>query len=133
MTEYKLPEDLKYNKDYSWIDIEDEKAKVGIIKPAADKVKQFVFIDLPEEGEKIEKGDTYASVEAVKWSGHLSSPFTGEVIEVKQDIFDEPTKLNEEPYKNWIMKIKIDKPEEKEELMNAEEAREWAEKDIKNR
>lgn len=128
MAKYKLPEDLKYNKDYSWVKIKDKKAKIGIIKPAADKVKQFVFIDLPKEGEKIEKGDTYTSLEAVKWSGHLSSPLSGKITEVKQELFNKPTLLNKDPYKNWIMKIKISNPQETKELMNAEKANKWAEK-----
>ncbi|MEM4245324.1 MAG: glycine cleavage system protein H, partial [Candidatus Nanoarchaeia archaeon] len=77
-----LPADLLYNKDYSWVKLRGDVAEVGIIEPAAKKVKEFVFIKLPEKSKIIKQGDTYVSLEAVKWSGHLSSPVSGEVIEV---------------------------------------------------
>src|SRR6056297_2265072 len=117
-----LPEDLLYNKDYSWVKINENEAVLGLIKPAAEKVQEFVFIDLPKKGQKLNKGDTYTSLEAVKWSGHLSSPLSGEIIEVNDKLFDEPGIINEDPYgKGWISKIKLSEPKEKEELFSADE------------
>ncbi len=121
----KYPEDLKYNKDYSWVKIEGDTATLGIIKPGAEKVKEFVFIMLPEKGKKVKKGEKYASLEAVKWSGQLSSPVTGEVTEVNNPLFDEPSKINEDAYKNWIAKIKIEDKEELDDLMNSKKAEEF--------
>ncbi len=118
----KFPNDLRYNKDYSWVKIEANIATVGIIEPAAKKVKEFVFIKLPEKGKKIKQGETYVSLEAVKWSGHLSSPVSGEIIEVNDSLFDEPSKINKEPYKNWIMKIKIEDKEGVDNLLDPKEA-----------
>ena len=126
-----IPNNLKYNKDYSWVKIEDDTAVVGIVEPAAKKVKEFVFIKLPDKGKKINQDETYASVEAVKWSGHLSSPLSGEIIEVNNSLFDEPSLLNKEPYKKWIIKIKMQNPKEIESLMNANEAKKFYEGKIK--
>lgn len=121
-----FPEELKYNEDYSWIKKEDEETIfLGIIKPAADRIQEFVFIALPEKGEKMQKGETYTSLEAMKWSGHLSSPITGEIIEVNQELFQEPKKINQDPYKEWIVKMKLENKEELQELMNAEQAEKW--------
>jgi glycine cleavage system H protein len=121
-----LPKNLFYNQDYSWIKIDQGEAVLGLIKPAADKVQEFVFIDLPKKGQKLNKGDTYASLEAIKWSGHLSSPLSGEVIEVNDDLFDEPGIINEDPYgKGWIAKLKLSEPKEKEELLLTEQIKEW--------
>ncbi len=131
MTEDNFPKDLKYNKDYSWVKIEGNKAIVGIVGPAAKKVKEFVFIKLPEKGKKIKQGENYVSVEAVKWSGHLSSPVTGEIIEVNDSLFDEPSKINKEPYKNWIMKVKLDDSKETEKLLDANKAKKIYEVKIK--
>ncbi len=122
MNEDNFPKDLKYNKDYSWVRIEGDTAILGIIGPAAKKVNEFVFIMLPEKGKKIKKGEKYVSLEAVKWTGHLSSPVTGEIIEVNTILFDEPSKINEDGYKNWIAKIKMKNKEELNELINSEEA-----------
>ncbi len=125
MTENKFPNDLKYNEDYSWVKMEKDIATVGIIEPAAKKVKEFVFIKLPETGKKIKQGENYTSVEAVKWSGHLSSPVSGEIIEVNDSLFDEPSKINKDPYGSWIMKVKVDDAEKPKKLMKADEAANW--------
>lgn len=117
-----FPKELKYNEDYSWIKIKGDIATVGIIGVSAKKVKEFVFIQLPKKGDNIKQGEKYVSFEAVKWSGHLSSPVSGEIVEVNEELFDEPSKINKNPYEEWIMKIKIEKKEELDNLMTAEKA-----------
>jgi glycine cleavage system H protein len=115
-----LPQDLLYDNDYSWVKISQEEATLGIVQSAASKVQEFVFVDLPERGQKIKKGDTYASLEAVKWSGHLSSPLSGEVTDVNDKAFDEPGIINQDPYgQGWLVKIRLSDPEEKKELLAA--------------
>lgn len=104
---FKLPDTLLYNKDSSWVKIDGKVATVGIIEPSAKLVKEFLFIKLPDSGRRINQGDNYVSIEALKWSGHLSSPVTGEIIEVNEGLFDEPETINEHPYLKWIMKVKI--------------------------
>ncbi len=114
--------DLKYNKDYSWVKIENEVITLGIIEPGVKQVEEFVFIMLPEKGKKLKKGDTYINLEAVKWSGHLSSPVSGEVVDVNMDIFNDPSKINKDPYNNWIIKIKLADTDELNELLDAKGA-----------
>ena len=102
-----MASDILVNQDYSWVMVEDGIATVGIQEESAKKVKEFVFINLPEKGKNIKKGEVYVSLEAVKWSGHLGSPVSGEIIEVNQALFDEPQAINKDPYKEWIMKVKM--------------------------
>lgn len=90
----------------SWIVTEKGVATVGINKASASKVKEFIFIKLPQKG-PIKKGQTYVSLEAVKWSGHLPSPVSGDVIEVNQELYDEPSRINKDPYGSWIMKVRL--------------------------
>lgn len=124
----KLPENLLYNKDYSWIKMEGDVATLGIINLASEKVKEFVFIDLPKKDAKIKKGDIYVSLEALKWSGHLQSPLSGEILEVHDDLFDEPSMINEDPFdRGWIVKIKIKDKKELNDLIKAGEAELWFE------
>ena len=125
MSEKNLPNDFKYNKDYSWVKVQGEIATIGMIAPAAQKVKEFVFIMLPEKGKKLQKKENYVSLEAVKWSGHLSSPLSGEIIEVNDSLYDEPTKINNDAYKNWIIKLKMSNPDETKELLSADDIKEW--------
>ena len=133
--DFEFPNDLKYNDDYSWIRVVDEDngiVSVGISDFGAKLVKQFVFIDLPEKGKRIKKGDTYVSLESIKWSGHLKSPVSGEIMDVNEELFDEPERINKEPYKSWIIKVKLDDKDELNDLMDSKQVVDWAKKKLKN-
>ncbi len=117
-----FPENLKYNNDYSWIKIENNIATIGVIEKSAKKVEEFVFAMLPSVGDELKIGDTYITLEAVKWSGHLKSPVSGKVIEVNDAIFENPSLINSDPYGSWIVKVEID---EIDELINCNEAIEY--------
>jgi len=114
-----LPDDRFYDDQYTWIKMEENLVSVGIVKPAADLVKEFVFIQLPKKGKKIKKGEVYVSVEAVKWSGHMKSPVTGTIEEVNDKLFDDPSLINKNPYQEWIVKIKVEHREELKDLIIA--------------
>lgn len=120
-----FPEHLKYDKNYSWVKIEGDLITVGVNYLASKKVKEFVFIKLPEKGEDLKKGDVYVSLEAIKWSGHLTSPVSGKVIEVNKSLFSKPSKLNESPYEEWIMKMKVDDIDELNSLMDASKVKDF--------
>ncbi|HDQ16538.1 MAG TPA: glycine cleavage system protein GcvH, partial [Candidatus Vogelbacteria bacterium] len=108
--------------DYSWVKIDGDLATLGVNRQSAEKVKEFVFIDLPQVGQNIKKGEKYVSLEAVKWSGHLSAPLSGEVVEVNEELFDEPNIINSDPYnKGWICRLKISNEKEIKELLKAQE------------
>jgi glycine cleavage system H protein len=115
------PEELRYDDKFSWVSNENGIMTVGITQPSASMVSEFVFIQLPEKGKKIRRGDTYVSLESSKWSGHVQSPISGEVIEANEELFDEPSRINKAAYKEWIMKIKPSDMSEYEELMKADE------------
>ncbi|MFA6072879.1 MAG: glycine cleavage system protein H [Candidatus Woesearchaeota archaeon] len=120
-TIFSLPEDRFYDEQYTWIILQNDVVLVGIVKPAADLVKEFVFIQLPLKGKKLKKGDVFVSVEAVKWSGHMKSPITGTVVEVNDVLFDTPSLINKNPYGSWIAKIQLQNPEELKLLLTSKE------------
>ena len=120
-----LPKDLKYNKDYSWIKITNDIATIGVTHFLTQRVKEFVFIKLPEQGQTVKKGETYVSLESIKWSGHISSPLTGKITEVNTSLFDEPSEINNNPYDSWIMKIQIKAKSEVDELMDSNQTLSW--------
>ena len=123
-----FPKELLYTRDYSWMKVERGIAILGVVGPATKIVREFVFVSLPKNGARVQKGDTYISLESMKWSGHLSSPVSGEVIDVNERVYDDPALINREPYKSWIVKIKMGDPEEKKGLTNAFEAKKWFQK-----
>ena len=115
-----LPDDLKYTKDNSWVKVDGDIAIIGITDLGAKQVKEFVFIKLPEKGHII-KGSTYVSLESVKWSGHLSSPVSGEIIDVNEVLFDDPSRINKNPYGSWIMKVKMSNKDELNDLLTSQQ------------
>ena len=128
---YEIPDDLYYNTDYSWIKIEGDIATLGIIEPAAKLVNYFIYAKIVDRGSKLKKGDIYISLEAVKWTGHLRSPLSGEVIDTNPDIIDDPSIINREPYnKGWIIKLKMSNKKEIEDLKNAGEIIDWIKENL---
>ncbi len=127
MSKEEFPKQFKYNNDYSWVEVKDDIAIVGVVGSAAKKIEEFIFINLPISNKNIKKGDNYVSLEAVKWSGHLSSPVSGEIIEVNDSLFDEPSKINKNPYESWIMKVKLNNKEEIKSLMDSKDAKKFYE------
>lgn len=121
----KYPKDRKYSKEDSWVKVDGEIAIIGIIESTAKEVEEFGFINLPEKGKILNKGDDYVSLEAVKWSGHMSSPLSGEIIEVNDSLFEDPSKINKDPYNNWIIKIKIKNNDEINELIDSDDVKEY--------
>lgn len=127
MSSNDLPKTLKYNKDSSWVKLDGKVATVGVIGPAAKAVEEFLFVKLPDKG-KIKRGDAYVALEALKWSGELKSPLSGEVVEINEEVYDEPSMINKKPYEAWIMKIKIEDEGEIEKLFEADEIGDWIKK-----
>jgi glycine cleavage system H protein len=116
--------ELFFDENESWISIDSDIATIGITKESADKVKEFVFANLPKVGEVVKKGDIYLSLEAVKWSGHIQSPLSGEIIEVNEKIFDDPSLINKSPYDTWIIKLRLSNQQEKASLLSYEQKQE---------
>jgi len=101
-----FPTELKYSKDHEWVKTIDEKTVlVGITDFAQSELGDLVFINLPQEGDEVEKDESFCDVESVKAVSDVMSPVTGVVAEVNTELEDEPQKLNEAPYEAWIAKI----------------------------
>ncbi|MEF8873121.1 MAG: glycine cleavage system protein GcvH [Candidatus Thermoplasmatota archaeon] len=126
MTE--IPDDLVYSKDHEWIKVDDGKVRYGITDHAQDELGDIVYVELPEEGEKVEKGDMVGVIESVKAVSDLYIPISGEIMEVNKEVESEPELLNEDPYgEGWIAVIEIADEGEVESLLSAEEYEELAE------
>lgn len=121
-----FPENLKYSTDHEWVRVEGNEAYVGITDFAQEELGDIVFVDVTTEGETIEQGEVFGSVEAVKTVSDLMMPITGEVLEVNSEIDDAPELINKEPFEGgWIIKVSIQNPEEVDGLMSAAEYKEF--------
>ena len=117
----KVPEELKYTEEHEWVKVEGDIAIVGITDFAQNELSDIVYVELPEVGKNIKKGDVIATVEAVKTVADVYSPVSGEIIEVNEKLKDEPSIINNDPYgEGWIAKVKMENPEEISALLDHE-------------
>ena len=115
-----FPENLKYSSDHEWVKVEGNEAFIGISDFAQSELGEIVFVDITSEGEKVDKGAIFGSIEAVKTVSDLVMPITGEVIEVNPKLDDEPELVNTDPYgEGWIIKVSIEDEAELDELLSS--------------
>lgn len=125
----KFPENLKYSKDHEWILVDGDKATVGITDFAQNELGDIVYVDVETEGETINKGEAFGSIEAVKTVSDLNIPVTGKVLEFNEKLEDDPELVNSDPYGDgWIIKISVDDEADLEELFDAAAYKEFIEK-----
>ena len=117
----KILEDLMYTKTHEWIKLEDHKATLGLTDYAQKHLGQIVFVDLPNVGENIDELGQLAEVESVKAVSEVYSPVSGKVVEINEDLLDNPGLINEEPYENWLATIEMNGPLVTSNLLNPEE------------
>ncbi|MBI4196330.1 MAG: glycine cleavage system protein GcvH [Deltaproteobacteria bacterium] len=116
-----FPEDLKYSKEHEWVRVNGNMATIGITDYAQDQLGEVVFVELPAEGEELQKNDTFGVVESVKSVSDVFSPLSGKVIEVNDPLSDTPETVNEDPYgEGWLVKVEVTNPKELGTLMSAE-------------
>jgi len=121
-----FPEDLKYSKEHEWVLVEGNVATVGITDYAQDQLGDIVFVELPGVGDKVSKEDAFGVVESVKAVSDVYAPVSGKVLEVNDDLPENPEMLNEDPYGDgWMIKIEMNDLEELQDLMTATEYEEY--------
>lgn len=117
-----IPAELTYTKEHEWARIEGEVAVIGITDYAQGELGDIVYVELPEVGTKINLGDSFGTIEAVKAVSDLYAPLSGEVIEINESLNDAPEKINQDPYnEGWMIKLKISDTVEKEELLDSQQ------------
>ena len=109
----------KYSKDHEWVSTENDIATVGITNHAQESLGDIVFIELPEVGKIVKAGEQVGVVESVKAASELYSPISGKIIQVNNNLSKEPHLINSDAEnKGWYMKIKMEKTDELEDLMD---------------
>ncbi|MBD2188682.1 glycine cleavage system protein GcvH [Pseudanabaena mucicola] len=121
---FEYPEDLKYTNSHEYIRLDDQTATVGITAFAIDQLGDIVFLDLPEVGTKVEKGQTFGTIESVKAVEDIYSPVTGTVLAANSDLVDAPENIASDPYgTSWLLKVNIEDASELDGTMSATEYR----------
>ncbi|MBI9008783.1 MAG: glycine cleavage system protein GcvH [Tenericutes bacterium] len=118
----KVIDGLMYQESHEWLKkVSDDEVLIGITEFAAKELGSVVFVDLPEVGDELTAGSDFGAVESVKAASDLTSPVSGEVIEINEDLVGEPELVNEDAFNAWFIKVKISNPEELDVLLSAEQ------------
>jgi glycine cleavage system H protein len=116
----KVIEGLYYSKNDEWLKKEKNIGTIGITDYAQDQLGDIVYVEEMKKGVNLNKGDVLSTVESVKAVSDVYCPVSGEIIEVNPNIIADPSLINQDSYgKGWFAKIKMDKPEEVDEMMSA--------------
>ncbi len=117
-----VPEDLLYTEEHEWVRKLDERTvEIGITDFAQSELSDIVYVELPEVGKEVRKGDVLATLEAVKTVAEVYSPVSGKVVAVNEALESAPEKVNQDPYgEGWILRLELADPAELEGLLSAE-------------
>lgn len=116
------PKELRYSEEHEWVKTEGNLVRVGITDFAQSELGDIVFVELPEVGATLQADEPFGSVESVKTVSELYAPISGKVVEVNEDLNDNPEFVNESPYeKAWMVVIEPSDAGETDKLMSAEE------------
>ncbi|KMZ53359.1 glycine cleavage system protein GcvH [Dorea sp. D27] len=115
----KLEQGVLYSKSHEWVKEEGGTFVIGLTDYAQSELGDLVFVNLPEEGDEITVGESFADVESVKAVSDVYAPVSGVVSEINEELLDAPERINESPYEAWFVKVKD--VSDKEELLSAKE------------
>ncbi len=117
-----IPQELKYTKDHEWIRVEGGVATIGVTDFAQSELGDIVYVEIESEGDDLERGDVFGTVEAVKTVSDLFMPVSGKVIEVNSDLEATPETVNDDPYGNgWMIKVEISDAGEIDSALSADD------------
>ncbi len=114
------PTHLRYTKDHEWIEVKGDTGTVGITDYAQHELGDIVFVEVPEVGKQVKKGDVLGTIDSVKATSEVYSPVSGSVVEANGVLAGSPEKMNQDPHgEAWICKIRLSDPGELEGLLDA--------------
>jgi glycine cleavage system H protein len=117
---------LKYTEEHEWLRVDGDEVIVGITEYAAEQLGDLVFVELPEEGTTVAKGDEIVTIESVKAASDISAPLDGTITEVNQAIVENPALVNEDPLEDgWFFKMTLAEPAELDGLMDEKAYRDY--------
>jgi glycine cleavage system H protein len=117
---FRLPEDYYYTKEHEWAQVDENIVTIGITEFAQDSLGEIVYVELPEEGQKVTQGEPFGVVESVKAVSDLYAPVSGTVIEINSTLNEDPSVLNDDPINDgWLIRIEMDTEKELAALMKA--------------
>ena len=121
LSDYDLPNDLYYTREDEWVRIEGDRVVIGVTDYAQQQLGDIVFVELPEAGGTIERGEPFGVIESVKAVADLFAPVSGEISEVNADLAEHPENVNSDCYGDgWMLAVRYDDADEVEALLQVD-------------
>lgn len=124
----KVEKDLLYTESHEFVKIEGDFGYVGITDYAQEQLGKVVYVDMPEVGDDVSAGEEFGAVESVKAASDLISPISGTVVEINENLEEQPELINQDAFENWIIKVQLSDKSELEGLMDDETYIKYCEK-----
>lgn len=122
-----MAEHLKFTEDHLWVRVNGKRARIGLSDYGQDELGEIIAVELPDEGDGLEKGESFGEIESVKTVSDLIAPLSGRVLATNSDLEDHPALVNDDPYhEGWLVEIELSDKEEVEELLDPEEYEEFS-------
>lgn len=115
----KIQEGLLYSESHEWVKVDGNVAIIGVSDFAQAEMGDITYVDMPEEGDEVAKGEDFGALESVKASSELYSPVSGKIIACNTEVEDSPELINEDPYGAWIIKVEMSDKAELDTLLDA--------------
>ena len=116
-----FPQELLYTEDHEYCKVDGDVVTIGVSEYAQEQLGDITYVELPEIGDSFSKGDSLGVIEAVKAASDIYSPISGEVVEINENLEDNPELINQECYEGgWILKLKLSNPSELDGLMKVD-------------
>ena len=130
---YNMPDELYYHTDHAWARVDGDKVTVGMNDFFQKEAGDIVFVDLPEEEDEVSQGEVCGKIQSRKWIGKLVAPVSGEIVEVNEELEEDTSLINSDPYREgWILVIEADNLEsDLDNLMQGEAIAAFLESEIR--
>ncbi|HNZ50647.1 MAG TPA: glycine cleavage system protein GcvH [Bacilli bacterium] len=115
----KVLDNLKYAPTHEWARVEGEFAYIGITDHAQDSLGAIVYVEGGDVGDSVSQFEEFGAVESVKAASDLLSPLSGTIVEINEEVIDEPELINQDPYTHWLIKIEMSDKSEIDNLLDA--------------
>lgn len=125
-----FPKDLKYHKEHTWVKVEGNRALIGITDHAQEELGDIVYVELPERGSEAEQDESFGTVESAKAISELFAPVSGRVVDINEDLADQPELINDDPYDSgWLVEIEMSNTSELDSLLAADTYKKYIEEE----
>ncbi len=115
-----IPNNLKYTKEHEWVLVEGNIGTIGVTDYAQGELGDVVFVDIDPALADVKKGSSIGTIEAVKTVSDIFAPFSGKVVEINENLKDNPESVNSDPYGNgWMLKVEISNASELNDLLDS--------------